>query len=143
MTVQLTEHQINLLKAGLKDRFMALRREIIAELRRSDEERYIDLADRVHDQGDEAIADLLVDIKLASIDRHIQEIRNIDAALLRMAEGSYGECGDCHQPIPSNRLEALSGERQGQYSIRINDQWRICFEWMDQDAYWVEIVDYH
>lgn len=106
MTVQLTEHQINLLKAGLKDRFMALRREIIAELRRSDEERYIDLADRVHDQGDEAIADLLVDIKLASIDRHVQEIRDIDAALLRMADGSYGECGDCHQPIPSNRLEA-------------------------------------
>jgi len=44
---------------------------------------------------------------------------------------------------PSNRLEALGGERRGQYSIRINDQWRICFEWMDQDAYNVEIVDYH
>ena len=52
------------------------------------------------------------------------------------------ELGDLLVP-PSNRLEALSGERQGQYSIRINDQWRICFEWMDQDAYWVEIVDYH
>ena len=44
---------------------------------------------------------------------------------------------------PSNHLEALSGERQGQYSIRINDQWRICFEWLGQDAYSVEIVDYH
>jgi proteic killer suppression protein len=44
---------------------------------------------------------------------------------------------------PSNRLEALGGERRGQYSIRINDQWRICFEWIDQDAYNVEIVDYH
>ena len=44
---------------------------------------------------------------------------------------------------PSNHLEALSGERQGQYSIRINDQWRICFEWVDQDAYNVEIADYH
>lgn len=43
----------------------------------------------------------------------------------------------------SNRLEALGGERQGQYSIRINDQWRICFEWLDRDAYSVEIVDYH
>ena len=52
------------------------------------------------------------------------------------------ELGDLLVP-PSNRLEALSGERQGQYSIRINDQWRICFEWMGQDAYWVEIVDYH
>ena len=45
--------------------------------------------------------------------------------------------------LPSNHLEALAGERRGQYSIRINDQWRICFEWIDQDAYNVEIVDYH
>jgi len=43
----------------------------------------------------------------------------------------------------SVRLEPLSGDRKGQYSIRINDQWRICFEWIDQDAYNVEIVDYH
>jgi toxin HigB-1 len=44
---------------------------------------------------------------------------------------------------PSNHLEKLSGDRVGQYSIRINDQWRICFVWLDQDAYDVEIVDYH
>ncbi len=44
---------------------------------------------------------------------------------------------------PSHRLEALSGKRQGQYSIRINDQWRVCFEWHDGNAYEVEIVDYH
>ncbi len=44
---------------------------------------------------------------------------------------------------PSNRLEQLSGNREGQYSMRINDQWRICFEWIGQDAYNVEIVDYH
>ena len=46
--------------------------------------------------------------------------------------------------IPSgNRLDALSGNRAGQYSIRINRQWRICFRWDDGDAYDVEIVDYH
>jgi len=44
---------------------------------------------------------------------------------------------------PANRLEKLTGDRAGQYSIRINDQWRICFEWRDSDAYLVEIVDYH
>jgi proteic killer suppression protein len=44
---------------------------------------------------------------------------------------------------PANRLEKLEGDRQGQYSIRINDQWRICFEWLDSEAYSVEIVDYH
>jgi len=44
---------------------------------------------------------------------------------------------------PGNRLEKLSGDRKGQHSIRINDQWRICFEWRDGDAYQVEIADYH
>ena len=44
---------------------------------------------------------------------------------------------------PGNRLEALSGDRDGQYSIRINDQWRICFTWSEGNAYQVEIVDYH
>jgi proteic killer suppression protein len=44
---------------------------------------------------------------------------------------------------PGNQLEALSGDRKGQHSIRINDQYRLCFEWRDHDAYDVEIVDYH
>jgi proteic killer suppression protein len=44
---------------------------------------------------------------------------------------------------PANRLEALKGDRQGQHSIRINDQYRICFVWRDGDAHDVEIVDYH
>ena len=44
---------------------------------------------------------------------------------------------------PANRLERLSGDRDGQYSIRINDQWRICFDWKDGDAMNVEVVDYH
>jgi toxin HigB-1 len=44
---------------------------------------------------------------------------------------------------PGNRLEALAGDRRGQHSIRINDQWRVCFVWDDGDAYEVEVVDYH
>ncbi len=44
---------------------------------------------------------------------------------------------------PGNRLESLTGDREGQHSIRINDQWRICFVWRDGDAYEVEVVDYH
>ncbi|MES2942054.1 MAG: type II toxin-antitoxin system RelE/ParE family toxin [Pseudomonadota bacterium] len=44
---------------------------------------------------------------------------------------------------PGNRLEALSGDRLGQHSIRVNDQWRVCFVWSDQGADDVEIVDYH
>ena len=52
------------------------------------------------------------------------------------------ECKDLMVP-PGNRLEELKGDREGQHSIRINDQWRICFNWVDGDAYNVEIVDYH
>ncbi len=44
---------------------------------------------------------------------------------------------------PGNRLEALKGRRKGQHSIRINDQWRICFLWQDKDVFDVEITDYH
>ena len=44
---------------------------------------------------------------------------------------------------PGNKLELLRGDRTGQYGIRINDQWRICFKWNDQDAFDVEIIDYH
>jgi len=44
---------------------------------------------------------------------------------------------------PGNALEALKGDRRGQHSIRINDQWRICFRWIDGNAWNVEIVDYH
>ncbi len=45
--------------------------------------------------------------------------------------------------LPGNRLERLKGDRKGQYSIRINEQWRVCFSWRDGNAYDVEIVDYH
>ncbi|MBT8338701.1 MAG: type II toxin-antitoxin system RelE/ParE family toxin [Desulfatitalea sp.] len=52
------------------------------------------------------------------------------------------ELNDLRIP-PGNRLEALKGDRKGQHSIRINDQWRICFKWRDGDAHNVEITDYH
>jgi proteic killer suppression protein len=60
---------------------------------------------------------------------------------LRMIEAAH-VLEDLLRP-PGNRLEALRGDRTGQHSIRINDQWRICFVWRDGDAYDVEIVDYH
>jgi proteic killer suppression protein len=55
---------------------------------------------------------------------------------------SATEVRDLASP-PGNRLELLKGNRSGQYSIRVNDQWRICFRWKDGDAYDVEVVDYH
>nr|BAL55717.1 transcriptional regulator, TraR/DksA family [uncultured Gammaproteobacteria bacterium] len=102
----LTDQQLNEFKRLLKERYRALREEIRAELLRSDEEQYLELAGRVHDVEEQAMADLLVDLNLASIDRHIQEIRDIDAALIRIAEGSYGICSDCERPIEIERLKA-------------------------------------
>ena len=52
------------------------------------------------------------------------------------------ELGDLRSP-PGNRLKALKGKRKGQHSVRINEQWRICFRWEDGDAFDVEIMDYH
>ena len=60
---------------------------------------------------------------------------------LLLLEGA-GRLEDLRIP-PANRLEKLHGSREGQYSIRINDQWRICFKWVDSGAHGVEIVDYH
>ena len=60
---------------------------------------------------------------------------------LRMIHNSIS-LADLRMP-PANRLESLSGKRKGQYSNRINDQWRICFEWHENNAFNVEIVDYH
>ena len=70
-----------------------------------------------------------------------QDIQQIALRKLRMLNNSRS-LQDLRVPS-SNRLEKLSGDRAGQYSIRINDQWRICFDWQDGDAYDVEIVDYH
>ena len=59
-----------------------------------------------------------------------------------MIVNNASSLNDLRRP-PGNRLEALSGDRRGQHSIRINDQWRICFVWEEGDAHQVEVVDYH
>jgi toxin HigB-1 len=70
-----------------------------------------------------------------------QGIQQVSYRKLRMLNNAV-TLNDLRIP-PANRLEKLGGDRAGQYSIRINDQWRICFEWIDGDAYNVEILDYH
>jgi addiction module HigA family antidote len=70
-----------------------------------------------------------------------QDIQQVALRKLRMLNRAV-TLQDLRVP-PANRLEKLSGEHAGQYSIRINDQWRICFEWQDGDTHNVEIVDYH
>ena len=65
------------------------------------------------------------------------------AALRKLLVLDAAEALDDLRVPPGNRLEKLSGDRAGQYSIRINDRWRICFRWRGGDAYDVEIVNYH
>ena len=68
-------------------------------------------------------------------------IQQVALRKLRMINNAIN-VNDLRVP-PANRLEKLSSDREGQYSIRINDQWRICFEWKSGDAFNVEITDYH
>ena len=74
----------------------------------------------------------------------VREFQSIERAALRKLAmlDSATELRDLAAP-PGNRLESLRGDRKGEYSIRINDQWRICFLWREGNAYSVEITDYH
>jgi proteic killer suppression protein len=76
--------------------------------------------------------------------RRIRRFQQIaDVALRRLVQiDSAEETRDLRSP-PANRLETLKGDRAGQYSIRINDQYRVCFRWKDGHAFDVEITDYH
>ncbi len=74
----------------------------------------------------------------SKLPQNIQRIARKKLVILDAASG----LNDLRIP-PGNQLEALKGDRKGQYSIRINDQWRICFKWRSGDAYDVEITDYH
>jgi toxin HigB-1 len=73
--------------------------------------------------------------------KHFGNIARVARRKLRQIEIA-GRLEDLKVP-PGNRFEALKGDRSGQYSIRINDQWRVCFRWTDAGAEDVEIVDYH
>lgn len=77
-------------------------------------------------------------------DRSAGRFRAIERAARRKLEmlNAAERLEDLKAP-PGNRLESLKGNRAGQYSIRINEQWRICFAWKGKDAFGVEIVDYH
>jgi len=104
MASDLTDAQRHELRALLDSRQQEIGAEIAQALRESDSEHYSDLAGQVGDLEDQALADLLVDQGLAEIHHLIQEYRAIDAAIMRMSAGEYGECVECGGPIPLERL---------------------------------------
>lgn len=87
---------------------------------------------------------LCTDTRLLFEGRRVARFVNIERAALRKLKqlDLARRIEDMHTP-PGNRLEALSGDRAGQWSVRINDQWRVCFRFESGDAWDVEIVDYH
>ena len=106
MTTGLEPRQIESLRDSLQARARELREEIRQVLLRSESEHYVQIADDVRDLEDESFADLMVDVSLAEIDRDLDELRAIEAALGRVRDGSYGSCEACGRPIDGIRLVA-------------------------------------
>ena len=102
----LTQEQTQRLRKALDERYALLIEEVRTELERSGEQHYIDLAGRVTDSADEAVADVLADLNAAIIDRQVHEIRDIEASRQRMEAGTYGRCIDCGTDIGFERLMA-------------------------------------
>jgi RNA polymerase-binding protein DksA len=102
----LTQQERDEFRGRLQQRRRELIEEIRAELARSDNEHYVDLAGRVADSGDAAVADLLVDLDAAMTDRDVRELRAAEAALARLDAGTYGQCEDCGGDIGLARLRA-------------------------------------
>lgn len=102
----LSHSELETLKNQLRTEYQRLILEVQEELIQSGEQHYIDLAGRVTDLGDESAADALADLDAAMIDRHVQELREIEAAQARVAAGSYGVCVDCGVPVGFARLKA-------------------------------------
>ena len=102
----LEREQLQALENLMNDRYAALVTEIRAEVARARDENYSELAGPVTDSADEASADLLSDIDNAEVTRDLREVREIDAARQRIAEGNYGSCTDCGADIDFARLRA-------------------------------------
>lgn len=104
--------QAETLKQRLNVRYRDLIEQVRDELERSGERHYIELAGRVRDRGEKSVGDLLADLGTAIVDRHVRELRDIEAALARMVSGTYGECADCGVEIGFERLQAYPTARR-------------------------------
>lgn len=122
MTSPLQPKQQAALKGTLRSRLESLLEEVRQDLLTSDDDRAALLADRVRDVGDESLADLIVDLDLADIDRDLEELRDVEAALARMSLGAYGTCLNCGGPIPVERLEAYPTAKRCQPCQRVHER---------------------
>lgn len=125
MATELQPADLKRYERALDDRFAALRSEIREALQRSDDETYASIAGLVHDAEDQAVADLLVDVNIAEVNRDIDELRDIDAARRRIALGVYGECIDCGAPIAQARLDAYPTAKRCERCQRLRERTRM------------------
>lgn len=112
MTSPLRREDVERLRQKLQERQRALRTAVAEALERDGDERNVALAGPVRDAGDEAVAELLVDLGLAGLEQECAELRDIEAAVQRMRAGTYGICTDCGDEIPLPRLEAWPTSRR-------------------------------
>jgi len=104
MKNQLSPWQMTTLESRLRHRLGELHATLRQHLAKSDDDRTRLLADRVRDLEDESVADLLIDVDLAEVDREIAEVRDVEAALARIRATTYGVCVKCGGAIPYERL---------------------------------------
>ena len=102
----LTRKQLEEFEGLLRQRRRDLVTELLEDVARARDESFADVAGSVTDPGDEAIADLLSDLDNAEVARDMRTVRDLDAALARIADGSYGSCADCGEDIGLQRLRA-------------------------------------
>lgn len=106
MTVKITAAQRATLRKELEDRRKLLRAELAAKLNEQDNPALLGLRNRMEETDDWAVADLETALDVAEVSRDAGELRDVENALLRMNDGTYGECVDCGKSIPYARLEA-------------------------------------
>jgi DnaK suppressor protein len=100
----LNRRDIIQLASAIEERRDALREEIRRAVARGREETYAELTGATHDRGEEALADLVADLGNAEVTRDLEELRALEAALRRIADGGFGLCADCGAGIPLERL---------------------------------------
>lgn len=108
----LTSTQKEVLHNALSERRRTLLGAIRTGLAASGDEQYAELAGRVHDTGDESVADMLADVSAARIDREIEDLRATESALSRLEDDGFGLCEDCAEPIAYARLAANPSARR-------------------------------
>lgn len=108
----LTSSERNALDAALRARQRELRADVAAKLKTQDDPRLVGLRNQMEDTDDWAAADAAAAQDIALVSRDLAELANVEAALVRVADGTYGECEDCGNPIPYPRLAAYPAARR-------------------------------